>query len=130
MLLILVAALVACNRTTTTKPTQAQAATVKPQAQPVAITGGMQIPDGPFIHVFGPGPDGKTLPVSGFPYNGLNAEPATIGNFDGFTALAYVAGEATGSDGRRYLLETDMRAFKGTYRTADGVELTGTFGFI
>src|SRR5438093_989229 len=95
---------------------------VKPQAQPLPIAAGMQVPDGPFLHVHGPGPDGQTLPVSGFPNEGLNADPTTIGSFKGFVALAYVAGEATGSDGRHCLLETDMRVFKGTYRTADGAE--------
>jgi hypothetical protein len=41
-----------------------------------------------------------------------------------------VTGEATGSDGKKYLLETDMRAFKGTYKDANGMERTGTFAFV
>ena len=108
----------------------ARRAGAKPQPQPLPIAGGMQLPGGPFLHVHAPGPDGQTLPVSGFPYEGLNADPSTIGSFKGFVALAYVAGEATGSDGKQYLLETDMRVFKGTYRTADGAEHRGVFGFI
>lgn len=100
------------------------------QPPPVAITGGSQIPDGPLIHVHAPGPDGKMLPISGFPYSGLNADPTTIGNFDGFTAVAYVTGEATGSDGKKYLLETDIRPFKGTYKDANGMDRTGTFAFV
>src|SRR5881397_633415 len=37
----------------------AHRAGVVPQAQPLPVAGGMQIPGGPFIHVFGPGPEGQ-----------------------------------------------------------------------
>jgi hypothetical protein len=127
-LLLVTSLLASC--TGSAKPVVKKPAELKPQVQPAPIAGGTQIPDGPLINVFGPGPDGKMLPISQFPYAGLNADPTTIGNFNGFTALAYVAGEATGSDGKRYLLETDMRAFKGTYRGADGMDRTGVFAFI
>jgi hypothetical protein len=43
-----------------------------------------------------------------------------VGNYSGFTALAYHAGSATGSDGRRYDLETDIRAMEGSYVAEDG----------
>ena len=94
------------------------------------IPGGTQVPDGPLLHVFAPGPEGGKLPISGFPYTGPNAEPSTITDFDGFAAVAYVVGEATGSDGKTYLLETDIRAFKGSYRAADGSQQEGVFGFV
>lgn len=118
------------EKAATTTVSETTTVPAKPQVQPTAIAGGTQIPGGPLIHVFGPGPDGAKLPVSGFPYSGLEADRTTIGDFDGFSALAYVTGEATGADGTRYLLETDMRVFKGTYRTADGTDRSGVFGFI
>jgi hypothetical protein len=127
-MVVLASMLSACTKAE--EPAVKKPAVLKPQEQPMAITSGIQIPDGPFIHAQGPGPEGKGLPISGFPYTGLNSDYTTIGNFDGFTALAYVTGEATGSDGKKYLLETDMRAFKGTYKDANGMERTGTFAFV
>jgi hypothetical protein len=50
-----------------------------------------------------------TLPFSGLTLQGLEVEPSVITDYSGFTALAYHAGSATGSDGRRYDLETDIR---------------------
>src|SRR5262249_50255110 len=55
---------------------------------PVPIPGGIQIPGGPLIHVFAPGPEDQG-------FMGLDTEPNTITNFDGFSAMAYVAGTAT-----------------------------------
>jgi hypothetical protein len=127
-ILALASILSACTKAE--EPAAKKPAVVKLQDQPVPITNGIQIPDGPFIHTQGPGPDGKALPISQFPYSGLNSEHTTIGNFDGFTAVAYVAGEATGSDGKKYAMETDMRAFKGTYKDANGMDRTGTFAFV
>jgi hypothetical protein len=51
---------------------------------------------------------------------GLEVEPSVITDYSGFTALAYHAGSATGSDGRRYDLETDIRAMEGSYVAEDG----------
>lgn len=97
---------------------------------PRPIPGGIQIPGGPLIHVFVPGPEDVTLPVSGLQLQGLDVEPSVITDRKGFTALAYLAGTATGSDGRRYLLEADMRAMQGSYVAADGTRRHGLFGFI
>jgi TAT (twin-arginine translocation) pathway signal sequence len=80
------------------------------------------------FHVFGPGD--VTLPFTGSPLQGLNVEPSTITDYSGFTAVAFHVGSATDGDGRRYDLETDIRAFKGTYVATDGTRRFGTFAFI
>ncbi len=101
-----------------------------PLPAPKPIPGGLQIPGGPLIHVFPPGPTSVTLPFSGLPLQGLNVEPSVITDFQGTTALAFHAGTATGSDGQRYNLETDMRVFAGEYVAANGSRRRGTFVFI
>ena len=97
---------------------------------PKPIPGGNQIPGGPLLHVFLPGPEDVTLPFSGTQLQGLDTEPSVITDYRGFTALAYLAGSATGSDGRQYNLEADMRAMEGTYLATDGTRHRGLFGFI
>ena len=98
---------------------------------PKPIPGGIQLPDGgPFIHVFLPGPENVTLPFTGAQLMGLDVEPSVITDYRGFTALAYVAGSATGSDGRQYNLEADMRAMEGAYVATDGTRHRGLFAFI
>jgi hypothetical protein len=57
---------------------------------------------------------------------GLDVEPSTIGDYRGKTALAYLAGSATGSDGESYGVEVDMRVFQGSY-VAGGETHEGTF---
>jgi hypothetical protein len=101
-----------------------------PLPPPKPIPGGIQIPDGPLLHVFVPGPPEVTLPFSGLQLQGLDVEPSTITDFAGFTALAYLIGSAAGSDGRQYNLEADIRAYKGRYIAEDGSRHFGTFGFI
>jgi hypothetical protein len=97
---------------------------------PTPIPGGNQLPGGPLLHVFLPGPPQVTLPFSGTQLQGLDTEPAVITDYRGVTALAYLAGSAAGSDGRQYHLEADMRAMAGTYVAADGTRHRGLFGFI
>ena len=97
---------------------------------PKPIPGGLQIPGGPLIHVFAPGPTDVTLPFSGLTLQGLDVEPSVITDRKGVTALAYHAGTATGSDGKRYNLETDIRAMSGTYVATDGTRRHGLFAFI
>jgi hypothetical protein len=97
---------------------------------PKPIPGGIQIPGGPLLHVFLPGPPEVTLPFTGTQLMGLDVEPSVITDYRGFTALAYVAGTATGSDGRQYNLEADMRAMEGTYIATDGSRQRGLFAFI
>jgi hypothetical protein len=97
---------------------------------PNPIAGGIQIPGGPLIHTWAPGDPSVTLPFSGATPMGFDVEPSTIGDFRGFSAVAFHAGTATGSDGATYNLETDMRAFKGKYIGADGKRHFGSFAFI
>jgi hypothetical protein len=97
---------------------------------PKPIPGGIQIPGGPLLHVFLPGPPEVTLPFTGAQLMGLDVEPSLITDYRGFTALAYLAGSATGSDGNQYNLEADMRAMEGTYVATDGSRQHGLFAFI
>jgi hypothetical protein len=96
-----------------------------PLPAPKPIPGG--IVNGAF-HVFGPGD--VTLPFTGGTLQGLNVEPSTITDYSGFTAVAFHVGSATDSDGNHYDLETDIRAFKGSYVATDGTRRFGTFAFI
>jgi hypothetical protein len=95
---------------------------------PRPIPGGDVIP--PQIHVFEPGTPGKHLPYTGAPLEGLNVEPSTITDFKGFIAQAYHVGTATGNDGKRYSLETDVRAYQGEYVAVDGSHQRGTFALL
>jgi hypothetical protein len=83
-----------------------------------------------FIHVFPPGPAGLTLPFTGGVLQGLNVETSTLTDFHGATALAYHVGEAKGSDGHTYNLETDMRVMEGKYVAVDGTTRHGSFALI
>jgi hypothetical protein len=97
---------------------------------PKPIPGGSQIPNGPFIHVFAPGDPTITLPFTGIPLEGLDVEPSTLTDFRGFSAVAFHVGTATGSDGRTYNFETDMRAFRGAYVDSAGMRRFGNFALI
>ncbi|TMP98928.1 MAG: hypothetical protein E6L09_10690 [Verrucomicrobia bacterium] len=88
------------------------------------------VPPYDFIHVFSPGPVGIVLPFSGGEPQGLNVEPSTITDFRGATAMAYHIGEAKGSDGNTYNLETDIRAMEGKYVAVDGKTRRGSFALI
>jgi hypothetical protein len=99
-----------------------------PVPAPKPIPGGIDIP--PVIHVFVPGPEGEVLPFTQTVLEGFDVEPSTITDFKGFTALAYLLGTATGSDGQQYNLEVDIRGFEGEYVAEDGSLNFGTFGFI
>ncbi len=92
------------------------------RAQPVPIPGGNQIPGGPFIHVFIPGPEPNFM--------GLHVDPSVITHFRGFSALAYVGGTAVDRRGTSYRLEGDMRVYQGDFLAADGSHHHGTFGFV
>jgi hypothetical protein len=88
------------------------------------------VPPYDFIHFFPPGPVGIVLPFTGVALQGLNVEPSTITDFDGATALAYHIGEAEGSDGHTYNLETDFRVMDGKYVAVDGTTRHGSFALI
>jgi hypothetical protein len=97
---------------------------------PNPIPGGLELPDGTVLHVFPPGPPDITLPFTGLTLFGLDVEPSVITDRKGFTAVAFHVGTATGSDGRQYDLETDMRAMAGTYIAENGTRQRGLFAFI
>ena len=97
---------------------------------PKPIPGGLQIPGLPLLHVFPPGPPDVTLPFTGLTLQGLDVEPSVITDYKGVTALAFHAGTATGSDGRQYNLETDLRAMEGSYIAEDGSRQRGLFALI
>jgi hypothetical protein len=97
---------------------------VLPAPQP--IPGGVA----PQFRVWVPGPPEITLPFTGAQLQGLDVDPSVITDYSGFTSLAFHAGTATGSDGKQYNLETDMRAFRGRYIAADGTPQHGAFGFV
>jgi hypothetical protein len=110
-------------------PAQAHgSAGVLPAPRP--IPGGIQIPGGPLIHVHAPGPTSVTLPFSHLTLEGLDVEPGVITDRSGFIAVAFHAGTATGNDGKRYNLETDMRVMDGSYVAADGSRRRGLFAFV
>jgi len=88
---------------------------------PVPIPGGINLP--PVIHIFAPGP------VS-LGFQGSDVELNGITNFNGFSALGYLGGTATDSNGNSYNVATDMRVFHGEYVSADGSHHRGTFVFI
>ena len=60
---------------------------------------------------------------------GLDVEPSTMTNLKGFTAFAVVAGQAEGSDGKTYNVESDLRVMEGEYIAEDGFRQRGTFAF-
>ena len=88
------------------------------------------VPPYDFIHTFGPGQAGVVLPFTGGALQGLNVEPGTITDFHGAIAVAYHVGEARGSNGKVYNLETDFRVMNGKYVAVDGTTRRGCFALI
>jgi len=89
-----------------------------------AFDGAMPVPPGG-PHIFAPGP--RSL---GLGLQGLQANPSSVGDFDGTVALAYLQGRATGGDGHRFMMVNDMRIMTGDYLAADGSRHHGSFAFI
>jgi hypothetical protein len=88
-----------------------------------AFDGVMPVPVPGGQHIFAPGPASLGL-------QGLQANPSSIGDFDGTLALAYLKGHATGVNGQRFRMQDDMRVMTGTYLAADGSRHVGSFAFI
>ncbi len=94
---------------------------------PLPIPGGSPTLGGAF-HVYGPSPTGFLDPV--------DAEPASITNFNGVVGLAYIDGMVTqtrvsnGESTRYPFVASDMRFMQGVYRGVDEKPRQGTFGFI
>jgi hypothetical protein len=82
---------------------------------PVPVLGGRR--------VLAPGP-----PSLGF--EGLRADPSSIGNFRGTVALAYLRARVRDSTGHRWLMENDIRVVRGSYVSADGMTREGAFAFV
>jgi hypothetical protein len=88
------------------------------------------------------------IPVSGSPLlapfnvwapivvDSIDAEPATITNFNGTVGMAYVSGTVrrtnltTGHVDTLPFSDADMRFMQGVYRGVDGKPRQGTFGFV
>ena len=97
---------------------------------PKPIPGGSPIgPPLGTIHVFAPGPEGVVLPFTGVPLEGLDVEPTTITDFEGFAALAFHVGSARGQRRRRSTTSRPTCALQGTYVDRTGRRRFGTFGF-
>ena len=112
------------NFATAPPPNDAALVVVPPRSadrEPQPIPGGLLIP--PLIHLFLPGP-------VALGYQGEEVEPSVIRDFDGFTALAYLAGSATDRNGNTYNVENDIRVFQGTFVAADGKQHSGTYVLI
>jgi hypothetical protein len=98
------------------------------RGEPRPIPGGTPLLGGSF-HVFAPGPV-----EAGF--DGLDADPSTITDFNGVSGLAYVSGTVR----RKNLLthevvdlpfvSSDMRFMQGVYRDADERVRHGTFALV
>ncbi len=63
-------------------------------------------------------------------FDGLAADPSTIGNFQGVVALAYMRARVRDTTGHRWVMVNDIRIFKGDYVSTDGVARRGTFAFV
>jgi hypothetical protein len=91
---------------------------------PVPIPGGTPVLGGGF-HVFGPAA-----------FDPVDAEPATITNFNGFLGLAYITGMVTQTDTstgevqRLPFVDSDMRFMTGNFRGADGRVQQGAFALV
>ena len=88
-----------------------------------AFDGTMPVPVPGSAHIFAPGPTSLGL-------QGLDANPSSIGDFDGTVALAYLQGRAKDANGRRFKMSNDMRVMTGHYLAADGSPHVGSFAFI
>jgi hypothetical protein len=99
----------------------------KESSQPVPIRGGSPKLGGSF-HVFGPSPDGSFDPI--------DAEPATITDFNGFVGLAYISGTVQRTNKRTRevrtlpMISSDMRFMTGVFRGIDGRIHQGAFALV
>ena len=58
-------------------------------------------------------------------FDGVDADPQGITNFNGLTAMGYTAGTATDNSGNPYDIGTDIRVYQGDYVGA----VLGPIGF-
>lgn len=76
------------------------------------------IPGGDVIPAPLNSPINQFTPGVGTGFDGENAEPNGITNFDGVIAMGYTLGTATDSHGKAYQVITDVRVYQGEYRGA------------
>ena len=88
------------------------------QVFPVPVPGGDVVPPSLFINQFTPG-----VPGPGVSFDGVNAEPNGITNFQGVSAMGYTIGPAVDNTGKMYQVITDVRVYQGDY-----VGATSAFG--
>jgi len=97
------------------------------EPMPVPIPGGEPKLGGD-LHIFGPTPDNSLSPI--------DAEPATIGNFNGFVGLAYISGSVqrtdrvTGQTVTLPMIGSDMRFMTGVFKATDDRVYQGAFAFV
>jgi hypothetical protein len=66
----------------------------------------------------------------------IDAEPATINNFNGDVGIAYISGSVTRTNVKTQEVrvlpfnDADMRFMQGVYRGVDGKSRRGAFGFV
>jgi hypothetical protein len=90
----------------------------------VPIAGGSPALGGAF-HVFGPAA-----------FDPIDAEPLTVGDFNGFGGIAYLSGQvtqtntATGEVLTLPFVDSDMRFMKGVFRGSDGKIHQGAFALV
>jgi len=85
-----------------------------------------------------PKPTAQQVTLNGVTFSlaffGPGVDPSSIGDFNGFVAVADVQGNgtATNPDGSTepLLFDTDMRLMSGVYVGQDGAVHKGTFGFV
>ena len=60
----------------------------------------------------------------------IGRRPSSIGNFQGVVTLAYMRARVRDQSGHRWVMQNDIRVFRGAYVSADGVQRQGAFGFV
>lgn len=100
------------------------------QPIPRPIPGGIDAPPVGLIHWWLPGPPDAVTPVIGLPGFGLDVDPSTITDFNGYTAYAVVAGESTSSTGATHPTEMDVRVMDGVYLDETGTRREGAYAFL
>lgn len=100
-----------------------------------AATSGLWLPA--LAEAGGPGagtprPIPGTLDGTPFHVNlpGPGAEPSTITDFNGFSAIADIVGTGVGTGGTGLTFDADMRFMSGVFQGTDGRIHRGTFGFV
>ena|SRR3974390_152007 len=77
------------------------------QVQPIPIPGGDVLSPYGLFNQF--------LPGVGAIYDGRDAEPHGIINFDGVVAMGYTSGTVQDNTGKTYIVSTAIRVYQGTY---------------